>query len=146
MGKINYEKINWEAKTNWEFCGSYENLQETWSRLWEYVGIRFPIEEFGYKHPYKGLAFKKGDIVKHTPTDGEPVLGVVDNPVDESGWFIIRLASGRVVKIHPNLLGKQVVTAGIPDELMALARAESGKPFDLSKCPLKDPGACMKGV
>lgn len=145
MSKMNYEKINWEANTNWGFYGSYENLREAQNRLWEYVGIKVSIEEFGYKIPYKGLAFKKGDIVKYTPTDGEPTLGVVDAPVGENGWFVIRLASGRTKKIHPNGLGKQVVTAGIPEELMALARAEAATAsVDLSKCPLKKAGACME--
>lgn len=142
---MDYEKINWGAKTNWGFYGSYKNLQEAWNRLWEYVGIRIPIEEFGYKLPYKGVAFKKGDIVRYTPTDGEPMLGVVDTPVGEDGWFIIRMSSGKTVKIHPNYLGKQVVTAGIPDELMALARAEAATAsVDLSKCPLKKAGVCME--
>jgi hypothetical protein len=49
------------------------------------------------------------------------------------------------VTVHPNYLGKQVVAAGIPDELMALARAEAAAAsVDLSKCPLKKAGACME--
>lgn len=142
---MNYEKINWKANTNWGFYGSYENLQEAWNRCWEYVGIRVSIEEFGYKLPCKGLAFKKGDIVRYTPADGEPMLCVVDTPVGDNGWFTLRLSSGRTTKVHPNHLGERVVTAGIPDELMALARAEAAAAsVDLSKCPLKKAGACME--
>lgn len=145
MGKIDYEKLNWEAKTNWEFCGSYENLREVWNRTWEYIGIRVPIEEFGYKFPYKGLAFKKGDIVKYTSDDGEQSLAVVDTPVSSGCWFVIRLSSGKKLSIAPGQVHKRIAPAGIPEELMALARAEAGKPIDLSKCPLKEAGACMKG-
>jgi hypothetical protein len=145
MRKIDYEKLNWEAKSNWEFCGSYENLREVWERYWECIGIRVSIEEFGYKFPYKGLAFKKGDIVKYTSDDGEQSLGVVDTPVGGDCWFIIRLSSGNKLKIYPGRLNEHIAPAGIPEELVALARAEAGKPIDFSKCPLKDPGACMKG-
>ena len=145
MSKIDYEKINWNAKTNWEFCGSYENLREVWNRCYEYIGLWVPIEEFGYKAPYKGIAFKKGDIVRYTPDIGEQALGVVDVPVDGNGWFAIRLDSGRVLKVHPNKLGECVAPAGIPDELMALARAEAATAsVDLSKCPLKKADACME--
>ena len=36
------------------------------------------------------------------------------------------------------------VTADVPEELIALARAEIGKPVDFSKRPLKKQGACME--
>ena len=66
MGKMDYGKINWNAKTNWQFCGSYENLREIWNRYWNHVGVKVSIEEFGYRIPFRGLAFKKGDVVKYT--------------------------------------------------------------------------------
>lgn len=145
MSKIDYAKINWDAQTNWNFCGNYANLREMWNRYWSHVGIRTPIEEFGYKFPCKGLAFEKGDVVKYTPANGEPMLGVVDAPVNSSGWFSVRLSNGDVMNIHPNDLGKRLVRAAIPDELMALARVEvAATTVDLSKCPLKKAGVCME--
>lgn len=145
MSMVDYRKINWNAKTNWEFCGSYENLREVWNRYGEHTGIRLSIEEFGYKLPLRGLAFERGDVVKYTPTAGEPVLGVVNLPVMHNGWFNIRKSDGETLDVHPNMLGKCVAPAGIPDELMALARAEAAAAsVDLSKCPLKKAGACME--
>lgn len=145
MSKVDRGKINWNAKTNWEFCGSYENLREVWNRHAEHVGVKFPIEEFGYRYPLKGLAFEKGDIVKYTPDVGEQVLGIVAAPVNNGGWFAIRKDNGQILTVHPDKLGECVAPAGIPDELMALARAEAAAAsVDLSKCPLKKAGACME--
>lgn len=38
--KIDYGKIDWNAKTNWGFCGTKENLRTVWERNWEYIGVR----------------------------------------------------------------------------------------------------------
>lgn len=145
MRKIDYGKIKWGARTNWEFCGSKENLREVWNRTWEYLGIRVSIEEFGYNVPRLGLVYEKGDVVTYTDGD-RSIFAVVDTPVDSTtGYFYVRIASGHRLKIHPGDLARKVSIADIPDELMSLARMEAGKPLDISKCPLKEAGACMKG-
>ena len=145
MRKIDYGKIKWGAATNWEYCGSKENLREVWNRTWEYLGIRVPIEEFGYDVPRLGLIYEKGDVVTYTDGD-HSMFAVVADPVNlDNGYFYVRSASGHRIKIHPGDLAKKVSIADIPDELMAIARMEASKPLDLSKCPHKDPGACMKG-
>lgn len=145
MRKIDYSKIKWDAKTNWEFCGSKENLKEVWNRASECRGVRLSIEEFGYGKPNPGHAYEKGDIVTYTG-DELPVLAVVETPVTGAGYFIVKTSDGSLLRIHPSNIADQVSIADIPEELVMLARAEAGKPLDLSKCPLKDAGACMKGV
>lgn len=144
MRKIDYGKIKWNATTNWEFCGSKENLKEVWDRASECRGVRTSIEEFGYGKPSPGLAFEKGDVVVYVG-DEVTSFAVVDIPLSDSGYFYIRIPDGHQVQVHPRELAVKVKIADIPDELMALARAEAGKPLDLSKCPLKKAGACMKG-
>lgn len=144
MRKINYGKIKWGASTNWEFCGSKENLKEVWMRASGNSGERMSIEEFGYNKPRPGYAFEKGDVVTCTGDD-LPRLAVVDVPVSATGYLYVRRPDGYRIAVHPSILGVNVMIADIPEELMALARAEAGKPIDLSKCPLKDAGACMKG-
>lgn len=144
MRKIDYSKIKWNATTNWEFCGSKENLKEIRDRYYKAVGLGYSVEEFGYRKPCPGLAFDKGDVVVYT--DGECTsFAVVDIPLSDNGYFYIRIPDGHQLQIHPRELAVKVKIADIPDELMTLARAEAGKPLDFSKCPLKDPGACMKG-
>lgn len=145
MRKINYGKIKWDAATYWEFCGSKENLKEVHARASGHCGVlRLSIEEFGYNRPNPGYAYEKGDIVTYTGGDC-PMLAVVDIPVSSNGYFYARLPDGQQFQVHPRELADLVSIADIPDELMALARAEAGKPLDLSRCPLKDQGACMKG-
>ena len=144
MRKIDYSRIKWGAATNWEFCGSKENLKEVWDRASECRGVRTSIEEFGYSKPNPGLAFGKGDVVVYVD-DEITSFAVVDIPLSDNGYFYIRLPDGHQVQVHPRELAVKVKIADIPDELMALARAEAGKPLDLSKCPLKRAGACMKG-
>ena len=73
------------------------------------------------------------------------MFAVVDIPVSQNGYFYIRIPDGHQLQVHPNDIAVKLKIADIPDELMALAREEAGKPLDLSKCPLKDAGACMKG-
>lgn len=145
MRKIDYGKIKWDAATNWEFCGSKENIKEIRDRYYKAVGIGYSVEEFGYRKPCPGLAFDKGDVVVYT--DGEfSSFAAVDIPLSsKTGYFYIRIPDGRQLQVHPREIAVKVKIADIPDELMALARAEAGKPIDLSKCPLKDPGACMRG-
>ena len=146
MRKIDYSKIKWNAATNWEFCGSNENLKEVWNRASECRGVRLPIEEFGYSKPTPGYAYEKGDVVTYTGGD-HPMLAVVDAPVNpNNGYFCVRQSNGCWLQIHPRNLASQVSMADIPEELVRLARAEAGKPLDYSKCPLKNPGACMKEV
>lgn len=143
MRKIDYSKTKWNATTNWEFCGSKENLKVIHGRHYRVTGIHRSVEEFGYRKPCPGLAFDKGDVVVYT--DGENTsFAVVDIPLSDSGYFYIRIPDGHQLQVHPSELAVKVKIAGIPDELMALARMEAGKPIDFSKCPLKDPGACMK--
>lgn len=145
MRKINYGKIKWDAATNWEFCGSKENLKEVWTRASVNQCVRLSIDEFGYNKPLPGHAYEKGDVVTYTGGDS-PMLAVVDIPVHPSnGYFYIRLPNGNRETVHPRAIANLVSIADIPEELMALARAEAGRPFDLSKCPLKDQGVCMKG-
>lgn len=144
MRKIDYSKIKWNATTNWEFCGSKENLEEVHRRASGHRGVRLSIKEFGYDKPNPGYAYEKGDVVTYTNNDLS-MLAVVDIPVNSNGYFYIRLPNGDREMVHPRALANLVSIADIPDELMALARAEAGKPLDFSKCPLKDPGACMKG-
>lgn len=144
MRKIDYSKIKWNALTNWEFCGSRDNLREMWNRASELYGVRRSIEEFGYHKPNPGYAYEKGDVVTYTG-HGRPMLAVVDTPVSSNGYLYIRLPDGSDIKIHPRNIASEMSIADIPDELMALARAEAGKPIDLSKCPLKDPGVCIRG-
>lgn len=144
MRKIDYSRIKWDATTNWEFCGSKENLKEIWNRASECRGVRTSIEEFGYCKPSPGLAFEKGDVVVYV--NGKfTSFAVVDIPLSDDGYFYIRIPDGHQLQVHPRELSVMVKIADIPDELMALARAEAGKPLDLSKCPLKEAGACMKG-
>lgn len=144
MRKIDYSRIKWDAATNWEFCGSKENLKEVHARASGHQGVRLSIEEFGYNRPNPGYAYEKGDIVTYTGDD-RPRLAVVDIPVGSNGYFYARLPDGTKIKLHPRELVDLVSIADVPDELMALARAEAGKPIDFSKCPLKNQGACMKG-
>lgn len=144
MRKIDYSKIRWGAKTNWEFCGTKENLKEVWNRASEHRGLQLPIEEFGYNTPNPGYAYEKGDVVTYTG-GGRSVLAVVHDPVGSNGYFYVRLPDGYRLQVHPRDLADRVSMADIPDELMALARAEAGKPLDFSKCPLKEAGVCMKG-
>lgn len=73
------------------------------------------------------------------------MLAVVDIPVSARGHLYVRFPDGQQLQVYPRDIASMVSIADIPDELMALARAEAGKPLDLSKCPLKDQGACMKG-
>ena len=142
--KIDYGKINWDAKTNWEFCGTKENLRMVWDRCWECLGVRVPIEEFAYGSPRRGLAFAKGDVVTYSSPNEVPRLATVIDPCNRStGYFYIRFASGENLPIHPSNVPNYIVIADIPDELVALARAEAGKPLDFSKCPLKKP-ACAE--
>lgn len=144
MRKIDYSKIKWDAATNWEFCGSKENLKEVWNRASERRGVRISIEEFGYNKPNPGHAYDKGDVVTYTG-NGRTEFAVVEAPVTNAGYFIVKTADGSLLRVHPRDIAYQVSIADVPDELMALARAEAGKPLDLSKCPLKKAGACMKG-
>ena len=143
MRKIDYGKIKWRATTNWEFCGSMENLREVWNRASEQYGVRRPIEEFGYRKPNPGYAYAKGDVVTYTGDD-RTMLAVVDTPVSSNGYLYVRVPDGHQLQVHPGDIADRVSIADIPDELMALARAEVTSSLDLSKCPLKDPGACMK--
>lgn len=144
MRKIDYSKIKWGAATNWEFCGSKENLEEVWNRASMRRGVRTSIEEFGYCKPNPGFAFEKGDVVVYA--NGETTsFAVVDIPFSDNGYFYIRRPDGQQVQVHPRELALKVKIADIPDELVALARAEAGKPLDLSKCPLKNACMCMKG-
>jgi hypothetical protein len=144
MRKIDYSKIKWGASTNWEFCGSKENLKEVHRRASGHRGVRLSIEEFGYNRPDPGYAYEKGDVVNYNRGDNT-MFAVVDTPVGSDGHFYVRVPEGHRVVIHPNDIVNKVTIADIPDELMALARAEAGKPIDFSKCPLKDQGVCMKG-
>lgn len=144
MRKIDYGKIKWDAATNWEFCGSKENLKEVWNRASECLSARLSIEEFGYDKPTPGLAYEKGDVVTYTGGD-YPRLAVVYVPVSSGGFFYVRLSDGQQLRVDPRDLASQVSIADIPEELIRLARAEAGKPLDLSKCPLKKAGACMEG-
>lgn len=144
MRKIDYSRIKWDAATNWEFCGSKENLKEVWDRASKDRVARLPIEEFGYDRPSPGYAYERGDIVTYTE-GGRSMLAVVAVTVSSNGYFYIRTPDGHQVQVHPRELAVKVKIADIPDELMALARVEAGKPLDLSKCPLKEAGACMKG-
>lgn len=143
--KIDYGKINWTASTYWEFCGTKENLRTVWDRCWEYLGVRVPIEEFAYGKPRIGLAFAKGDVVAYTELQGgTPRYASVVEPVDKNnGYTYIRLADGTRVAVHYWNIPTFLRIADVPDELLALARAEAGKPIDLSKCPLKNP-ACIE--
>ena len=141
--KIDYGKIIWDAKTNWAFCGTKENLRLVWDRNWDCLGVRVPIEEFAYEKPRKGLAFAKGDVVIYSTPGHAPRYATVTDPVSESnGYTYIRTANGENFAINPSNIPGCLAIADIPDELIALARAEAGKPVDPSKCPLKKP-ACM---
>lgn len=145
MGKMDYGKIDWKATTNWQFCGSYENLREVWNRYRSHVGVEVSIEELGYRLPFRGFAFEKGDVVKYTCDSGEQVFAVVDNPLGSGGYFYIILPDGHQAKIAPSNVPERIAPAGIPNELMALARAETAAAsVDLSRCPLKKAGACME--
>lgn len=144
MRKIDYSKIKWNATTNWEFCGSKENLKEVHRRASGHTGVRLSIEEFGYNKPSPGYAYEKGDVVIYIGDD-RPMFAVVDIPISSNGYFYARQPDGHQLQVHPSNLADKVSIADIPDELMALARIEAGKPIDFSKCPLKDQGACMKG-
>ena len=146
MRKIDYSRIKWDAATNWEFCGSKENLKEVWDRASKRRGVRISVEEFGYSKPNPGLAFEKGDVVVYVDDETKfKMFAVVDVPLRDKGYFYIRLPDGHQLQLHPREIAVKVKIAAIPDELMALARAEAAKPLDLSKCPLKEAGACMKG-
>lgn len=138
---IDYSKIRWDAPTYWEFCGTKENLRKVWDNCHENLGIRNPIESFGYEKPIKGLAFTKGDVVTYSAPNEAPRYATVTAPCTCNGNFCILFANGEEVAVHPSDIPTCIAIAGIPDELVALARAEAGKPLDLSKCPLRKP-AC----
>ena len=141
--KIDYSKINWNASTYWELCGTKENLRIVWDRNWEYFGVRAPIEEFAYERPRRGLAFMDGDIVTYTAPNKAPRYATVTSPCASNGNFCIRFANGEQVEVYPSDIPDCIAIADIPDELVALARAEAGKPIDFSKCPLRNP-ECIK--
>ena len=140
--EIDYEKIKWDAATNWEFCGTKENLRTVWNRYWERFGVRVPIDEFAYKRPRKGLAFKVGDVVIYRPPQQAPRYAMVTDPCGGNEYFYIRLANGDSAVVHPSNIPSYVAISDIPDELVALARAVADKSTDPSKCPLEKP-ACV---
>ena len=142
--KINYNKINWNASTYWEFCGTKENLRTVFDRCRECSNIQSSIEEFAYNKPRIGFAFAKGDIVTYRAPHMEPRYATVyDNDWGCTGSLYIRLANGDHISIHPDNIPSFIAIADIPEELVALARAEAGKPIDFSECPLRYP-ACIK--
>lgn len=142
--KIDYSKIDWNAKTNWGFCGTKENLRTVWERNWDCFGVRVPIEEFAYQKPRRGLAFAKGDVVTYTaPGESSRYASVVEPVNKNNGYTYIRLADGVHVAVHPGTVPTFLAVADVPDELLALARAEAGKSVDFSKRPLKKP-ACTE--
>lgn len=134
MGKIDYSKINWKARTYWEFCGTKDNLMEVWKRAFKRRGMRIRLAEFGYRAPYVGFAYEKGDVVTYSGSNYSG-LAVVDTPVS-NGSFFIRFPDGSRIAIRPNEIEKKISIAEIPEELILLARAEAGKPLGISKCPL----------
>ena len=148
--KIDYSEIRWDASTNWEFCGTFQNLRVVWERYNKYFGSDEPIEEFAYKKPRRSLAFDTGDVVLFTDTRGSgravkvvKQYAVVSRPCDKYAALHVRIADGSVFMVCSNEIPERVSIADIPEELMALARAEAGKPMDFSKCPLRKP-ACME--
>ena len=145
MRKIDYSKIKWNAATNWEFCGSAKNLEEVCERHCRFIGGTSTVVDIAYNRPIKSLAYDKGDVVTCTLSNGTVSFAVVRNPLTDTGYLEIMLADGTTMLITQDDLTKMVKIADIPYELVALARAEAGRPLDLSKCPLKDAGVCMKG-
>lgn len=144
MRKIGYSRIKWGATTNWEFCGSKENLLEVCRRASEHRGARIPIEEFGYSKPNPVHAYKTGDVVSCT-VNGHQTLSVVEIPAATDEWFYVRLPNGHWLRFSPIEIASKVSIADVPEELVMLARAEAGMPIDPSKCPLKEVCARMKG-
>ena len=142
--KINYNKINWNASTFWEFCGTKENLRVVFDRCRERSGIKASIEEFAYNKPRINFAFAKGDIVTYRAPNMEPRYATVyDNNWGGNGNLYIRFANGDHISIHPDNIPSFIAIADIPEELIALARMEAGKSIDLSKCPLRNQ-VCIK--
>lgn len=139
--KIDYDKIKWDASTYWEFCGTKGNLRIVWDRYKEHFSVQVPIEEFAYGAPHMGLAFARGDIVTYNVPKSAPRYATVTNPASSNGYLYICFANGEDLAVHPSSVSDCLAIADIPDELIALARAEAGKPLDFSKCPLKKP-AC----
>lgn len=150
MGKIAYDDIRWNARTNWEFWNGANNILEAYRRSPVYDG-RPTLAVFGYREPDAVAAFAVGDVVvyraKGSQHDGKFAavykISLDTDLVSLKMW--IKFANGETIGVrHSDIVKGTVAPAEIPDELVALARAEAGKPIDFSKCPLKKPGACME--
>lgn len=146
MGKINYRAIRWGAGTYGEFCGSAANLDEMYNRVCKYPKHdSMRLADFVYRKADPVFAYAKGDVVMTTGSSGRfaTVTGRITED-DFRRYLEIRFSDGSVTTVGSDKVWASLTPADIPDELIALARAEAGKTPDLSKCPLKRQGACME--
>lgn len=145
MRKINYKAIRWGAGTYGEFCGSAANLREMYGRVCKYPGFAgMTMSDFVYRKADPVFAYEKGDVVTTTgnPKRFATVTGKITKD-DFRRYLEIQFSDGSVTTVGSDEVAASLAPADIPDELVALARAEAGKAPDLSKCPLKNP-SCME--
>lgn len=141
MGKIDYKSIRWNAATNWEFCGTLQNMKEMLDRRYARTGVRCPLD-FGYEKADHTLAFDMKDVVIYHEA-GDRCDGKFATVYAYSGGSLwILFADGETRAVRPDKIAQSLSIAPIPAELMELARAEAGS-VDISKCPLKNEVACM---
>lgn len=137
MSKINFSKINWAAKKNWDFWGCPENLEEAYQRS----PCNHPTYvSFGYDSPDPSVVYAPGDVVvfrnSESTRDGKFAV-VISRSANPS--LRIRFSDGAECDVGGSEIHAKLSPAEVPAELIALARAEAGSPVDLSKCPLKRP-------
>lgn len=137
MNKINFSKINWDAKNNWEFWGCQENLEEAYQRS----PCNHPTYvSFGYDSPDPTLVYVPGDVVvfrnSESAYNGKFAVVYLRS---STPYLHIRFADGSECALEGNEIHAKLSLAEVPAELIALARAEAGSPVDVSKCPLKRP-------
>lgn len=138
MSKINFSKINWSAKKNWEFWGCQENLEEAYKR--SPCNRPSTYVSFGYDSPDPTIVYAPGDVVvfrdSESPHNGKFAVVILRS---STPYLHIRFADGAECGLEGSEIHAKLSPAEVPAELIALARAEAGSPVDLSKCPLKRP-------
>lgn len=146
--KLDYGKLDWNAKSNWAFAGTAENLRFL-SKRWmsRRNNSSTSIEEFAYMPPDRTLAYGVGDVVvfrSATPPSKYDGQYAVVSMYASNPFLRLKFSDGATTDIRENEVQRCISPAKVPAELIALARAEAGTPVDLSKCPLRKAGACLE--
>ena len=135
MGKINYRAIVWDAGTYGEFCGSPANLNEMFDRVGKYPGHRgMRLADFVYKVADPVFAYAKGDVVTTVwnPSRFATVTGKITED-DFRRYLEIQFADGTVTTVGSDKVAESIAPADIPEELIALARAEAEKVREMTE-------------